>query len=88
MLLAVGKIPTWVGRTIGVEYAKGATTTPLSMSTAGQTLVSVERMVLPASTGVTELATTVGRVRGTPGEELTCVTRWERRARCAERLLR
>jgi len=45
-----------------------------STSTAGQILVSVEIIVLPAKMGVAELATTVGSVRGTPGEELRWVT--------------
>lgn len=51
-----------------MELANGVTITPLSINTAGQTLVSVERMVLPARIGVADVAMTVGRLRGTPGE--------------------
>ena len=68
-----------MGNTIGVEYLNGETTTPLSISTASHTFVApvantLLLVVVPtlsggaAMTGVAELATTIGRLFGTPGE--------------------
>ena len=70
-----------MGKTIGVEYLNGETTTPLSIKTAGQTfetfvVIDDVPTVLPsgdpARIGVALDATTVGNVPGTPGEWLTC----------------
>ena len=59
---------------MGVEEVKGDTITPRSISTAGQTFVSVERILLPTKIGVADVAMTVGRARGTPGALETWVT--------------